>query len=142
MKHGILFGATAIAFGVLVSLLSFVLLPFCSGHGDMIMRCQKTSSVDGIIGIVIAIFGIAYIAIPKAQKALSAAVIAGGIFTALVPAVIVGVCAAPHMHCHSISSPVLQITGIVIALVGIANSIYLLNRSITRQETLNESNHT
>ena len=129
MKQGILFGATAIAFGVLVSLLSFVLLPFCSGHGDMIMRCQKTSSVDGIIGIVIAIFGIAYIAIPKAQKALSAAVIAG-------------VCAAPHMHCHSISSPVLQITGIVIALVGIANSIYLLNRSITRQETLNESNHT
>jgi hypothetical protein len=108
----------------------------------MIMRCQKTSSVDGIIGIVIAIFGIAYIAIPKAQKALSAAVIAGGVFTALVPAVIVGVCAAPHMHCHSISSPVLQITGIVIALVGIANSIYLLNRSITRQETLNESNHT
>ena len=106
------------------------------------MRCQKTSSVDGIIGIVIAIFGIAYIAIPKAQKALSAAVIAGGVFAALVPAVIVGVCAAPHMHCHSISSPVLQITGIVIALVGIANSIYLLNRSITRQETLNESNHT
>ena len=82
MKQGILFGATAIAFGVLVSLLSFVLLPFCSGHGDMIMRCQKTSSVDGIIGIVIAIFGIAYIAIPKAQKALSAAVIAGGVFTA------------------------------------------------------------
>ena len=142
MKQGILFGATAIAFGVLVSLLSFVLLPFCSGHVDMIMRCQKTSSVDGIIGILIAIFGIAYIAIPKAQKALSAAVIAGGVFTALVPAVIVGVCAAPHMHCHSISSPVLQITGIVIALVGIANSIYLLNRSITRQETLNESNHT
>ena len=33
MKQGILFGATAIAFGVLVSLLSFVLLPFCSGHG-------------------------------------------------------------------------------------------------------------
>ena len=82
MKQGILFGATAIAFGVLVSLLSFVLLPFCSGHGDMIMRCQKTSSVDGIIGIVIAIFGIAYIAIPKAQKVLSAAVIAGGVFTA------------------------------------------------------------
>ena len=142
MKKGILFGATAIAFGVLVSLLSFVLLPFCSGHGHVVMRCQTTSTIDGFIGIAIAIFGIVYIAIPKAQKALSVAVVAGGVFTALVPAVIVGVCASPHMHCHSVSSPVLQITGIVIALVGIANSIYLLNRSITRQETLNESNHT
>ncbi len=142
MKKGLFFGAATIVLGILVSVLSFVLLPFCKPMGHMVMRCHTTSTVDGFIGIAVALIGIAYLVLPGFRNALSATVIAAGVLVALVPALFVGVCANPHMPCHAISSSVLQLIGILIALVGIANSVYLLNRSILREESNNESYRT
>jgi uncharacterized membrane protein len=102
------------------------------------MRCHYTSIVDGFVGIAIAITGIAYLLQPKARKALSYAVIALGVLVSLVPTVIVGVCRHPYMHCHSISSPVLQLIGIAIALFGIANIAFLASRNFESENFTNE----
>jgi hypothetical protein len=140
MTNGIFFGSITVLLGTITSLLSFVLLPFCNPVG-MVMRCHYTSVVDGFIGIAIALIGIAYLLLPKAQKALSFAVIGLGVLTSLVPTVIVGVCLHPHMHCHSISSPVLQLVGIVIALFAVANIAFLASRNFESEDFTNETNY-
>ena len=140
MTNGIFFGSITILLGTITSLLSFVLLPFCKPVG-MVMRCLYTSVVDGFIGIAIALIGIAYLLLPKAQKTLSFTVIALGVLTSLVPTLIVGVCSHPHMHCHSISSPVLQLVGIVIALFGVANLAFLASRNFESEDFTNETNY-
>ena len=137
MTNGLFFGSITAVLGTITSLLSFVILPFCNPVG-MVMRCHYTSVVDGFVGIAIALVGIAYLLLPKANKALSYAVIVLGVLTSLVPTVIVGVCSHPHMHCHSISSPVLQLIGIVIALFGVANLAFLASRNLNSEDFTNE----
>ena len=140
MTNGIFFGSITVLLGTITSLLSFVLLPFCNPVG-MVMRCHYTSVVDGFVGIAIALVGIAYLLLPKANKALTYAVIVLGVLTSLVPTVIVGVCSHPHMHCHSISSPVLQLVGIVIALFAVANIAFLASRNLESEDFTNETNY-
>ena len=137
MTNGLFSGSITVVLGTITSLLSFVILPFCNPVG-MVMRCHYTSVVDGFVGIAIALVGIAYLLLPKANKALTYAVIVLGVLTSLVPTVIVGVCSHPHMHCHSISSPVLQLIGIVIALFGVANLAFLASRNLNSEDFTNE----
>ena len=137
MTNGLFSGSITVVLGTITSLLSFVILPFCNPVG-MVMRCHYTSVVDGFVGIAIALVGIAYLLLPKANKALTYAVIVLGVLTSLVPTVIVGVCSHPHMHCHSISSPVLQLVGIVIALFGVANLAFLASRNLNSEDFTNE----
>ena len=137
MTNGLFSGSITVVLGTITSLLSFVILPFCNPVG-MVMRCHYTSVVDGFVGIAIALVGIAYLLLPKANKALTYAVIVLGVLTSLVPTVIVGVCSHPHMHCHSISSPVLQLVGIVIALFGVANLAFLASRNLNSEDFPNE----
>ena len=134
MTNGLFFGSITVVLGSIVSLLSFVLLPFCKSMGHMVMRCHYTSIVDGFMGIAIALIGVAYLLLPKAHKALTYAVIVSGVLTSLVPTIIVGVCPHVHMHCHSISSPVLQLVGILIALFGVANIAFLVSRNFDSED--------
>ena len=134
MTNGLFFGSITVVLGSIVSLLSFVLLPFCKSMGYMVMRCHYTSIVDGFMGIAIALIGVAYLLLPKAHKALTYAVIVSGVLTSLVPTIIVGVCPHVYMHCHSISSPVLQLVGILIALFGVANIAFLVSRNFDSED--------
>ena len=138
MTNGLFFGSITVVLGTITSLLSFVLLPFCNPMENVVMRCHYTSIVDGFVGIAIALVGIAYLLLPKAHKALTYAAIVLGVLTSLVPASIVGVCSHPHMHCHSISSPVLQLVGIVIALFSVANIAFLASRNFEPEDFTNE----
>ena len=142
MTNGIFFGTITVLLGTITSLLSFVLLPFCKPTEDFVMRCHYTSITDGFVGIALALVGIAYLLLPKARKTLTYTVIFAGVLTSLVPTVIVGVCSHSHMHCHSISSPVLQLIGIAIALFGIANIAFLISRNFDHGEFTNEINYT
>ena len=139
MINGLFFGSITVVLGTTVSLLSFVLLPFCNPMEDVFMRCHYTSIVDGFVGIAIALVGTTYLLLPKAHKALTYTVIVLGVLTSLVPTVIVGVCSHPHMHCHSISSPVLQLVGIVIALFSVANIAFLASRNFDSEDFTNET---
>ena len=134
MTNGLFFGSITVVLGSIVSLLSFVLLPFCKSMGHMVMRCHYTSIVDGFVGIAIALIGVAYLLLPKAHKALTYAVIVSGVLTSLVPTIIVGVCPHVYMHCHSISSPVLQLVGILIALFGVANIAFVVSRNFDSED--------
>lgn len=138
MTNGLFFGSITVLLGSIESLLSFVILPFCKPMNGIVMRCHYTSIVDGFVGIAIALVGVAYILLPKSNKVLTFAVIILGVITSLVPTIIVGVCSHPHMHCHSISSPVLQLVGIVIALFGVANLAFLASRNFDSEDFSHE----
>lgn len=123
MKKTNIFGLVIAFWGIVETLLAFVILPFCKPMGEMVMRCNMTSFVDGVLGIFIIAAGAVIWRVPKTRTVLSSAAAVLGIVIALVPTLIVGVCPNPHMHCHAISAPVLVIVGFFIVIAGIIGGI-------------------
>lgn len=130
MKKTNIFGLVIAFWGIVETLLAFVILPFCKPMGEMVMRCNTTSFVDGVLGIFIIAAGAVIWQVPKTRTVLSSGAAVLGIIVALVPTLIVGVCPHPHMHCHAISAPVLVIVGASIAIVGAIGSIVLYKQSL------------
>lgn len=130
MKKTNIFGLVIAVLGLVETLLAFAILPFCKPMGEMAMRCNNTSFVDGVLGIFIIAAGAVIWQVPKTRTVLSIAAAVLGVVIALVPTLIVGVCPHPHMHCHAISAPVLVIIGVIIAFVGAIAGIVSYKRSL------------
>ena len=115
------------AIGAVLVNLSLFILPFCGGTT---MPCHKTSLIEAILGAVILVLGVALIFIKDIRLLLATlfSISVVGIFVALVPTVIVGVCKHPHMGCHAVSLPVLLIFGIVITFSSLGSGLFLYRR--------------
>ena len=120
-------------FGILLVALSKVILPVC---GNGAMRCGTSTTVEAILGIVL--LAIAVVAAGLIKKTvhtiLSVLTLLIGVFVSLVPTVIVGTCPHAHMACHSITAPVLAVTGVTVALFAAINLVYLRLRRRNEQD--------
>jgi len=124
MKKLKFFGIVIIALGAIEALLSLV-LPFCQSAGEVVMRCNSSSRVDVLLGLAVVAVGAVFILKPKVHGLLSYATALLGLAIALVPNLIVGVCANGHMHCSEIAAPILVSVGVLIALVGFVSDLAL-----------------
>ncbi len=125
MKKLKVFGILIIALGAIEALLSLVVLPFCQSAGELVMRCNSSSRVDVLLGLAVVAVGAVFILKPQVHGLLSYATALLGLAIALVPNLIVGVCANGHMHCNEVAAPVLVSVGVLIALVGFASDLVL-----------------
>lgn len=123
MKKLNVFGIVIVALGVIEALLSLVVLPFCHSAGEVVMRCNSSSHVDVLLGLVVVAVGAVFVLEPKARGILSYVTALLGLAIALVPNLIVGVCANGHMHCSEIAAPALVVVGVAIALAGFASDV-------------------
>jgi len=123
MKKLNVFGIVIVALGVVEALLSSVVLPFCKSAGKLVMQCNSSSHVDVLLGLVVVVVGAAFVFAPKVRGVLSYVTALLGLAIALVPNLIVGVCANGHMHCHEVAAPALAVVGVAIALVGFASDV-------------------
>ena len=98
---------------------------------EMEMPCAGIPKAGLIAGIILAVLGIALIAVGN-KKAVSIVLgilsAASGIVIIGIPTFIVGVCGGAHMHCHMVTRPALIIIGAVTVFVAIIN-IVLANAS-------------
>ena len=93
----------------------------------MSMPCQNVPAAALITGILVVITGIVLlIAILKKAEGkaitlvLDLAFAISGIVTIGIPTFIVGVCQAPHMHCHAVTRPALIVLGAFVVVLAIA----------------------
>lgn len=127
MKQHLVFALANFVFGILLIVLAKVVLPVCHPMDAMTMSCGISTTIDAVLGV--ALIAIAVVAVirwgKKVRAILSFLGLVIGVFTALVPTVIVGTCPHAHMACHVVTGPVLAVTGAVIALFEVLNLGYL-----------------
>lgn len=135
MKQYKVFVIANLIFGILLIALTKVILPVCRPMGGGVMRCGTSTTIVAILGLVLLVVAVAAAGLlkKKIHIILSVGTLAIGIFTSLVPTVIVGTCPHVHMACHTTTAPVLAITGVVIALFAAINLIYLKLRRRNEQ---------
>ena len=87
--------------------------------------CAKTKTIAIIVAIVLAASGLIQIFLSrkKINLLLGIANIVIGLVTVLLPLVIAPVCSMPSMHCYVYTRPFLVITGIVIVIVSVIDSV-------------------
>lgn len=127
MKKHFLSGSVFVAFGVIVVALSRFILPFCSATTPMTMRCHFSQTAETFAGAFILALGVLTLltAQRKVQILFATLVFVSNVLVSLIPTVIIGTCPKIHMHCHSISAPVLFVVGILFA---IASVFFLIGR--------------
>ncbi|MBR1572141.1 MAG: DUF4418 family protein [Lachnospiraceae bacterium] len=120
MKNKVIGILTLIA-GALIAIGPQILFKVCDTDGDMVMKCFYTSRVVLGIGIEIAVLALIQL-LQKHREAIIAsniAILLNGIFTIVVTDLLIGVCNNPHMRCHSLTKPALNILGVVVIILAV-----------------------
>ena len=136
MRKKYILGLLFIIIGLAVAIGPRTIFYVCEPSEDMIMRCYYTAQTELALGVEIAIFGV-IMAIQKsrtAQAATSISLALSGIFTFLVPNVLIGVCDGVHMHCHAVAKPALSLLGVAVIIVSIISFVLLYRKGTKNYE--------
>lgn len=90
-----------------------------AGSGAKKMRCYHTGVASLATGIGLMLLGVTLFAFKnkKLQLVIKGFIGLLGVLTALYPTVLIGTCKPVHASCHSLTSPILVILGIVTVIV-------------------------
>ena len=131
----IIFAAVTVVLGILVAVAPQTFASVCKVT-EKPMKCFWTARAEIFLGISIAVFAVLQIIFAlkesniQANLALTFAIITNAIGVILVPSALIGVCAKPMMHCHSVTKPFLIVAAILIILaVALQTALALLQRS-------------
>ncbi len=131
-------GILGVILGIVIAVGPQTFLHVCGGGkmsegmGDgasmaMSMPCQKVPTAAVITGILVVLAGVVLlISALKKAEAKGIALLSDvafailGIITIGIPTFIVGVCSAPHMHCHAVTRPALIVLGAFVVVLAIA----------------------
>ena len=131
----IIFAAVTVVLGILIAVAPQTFASVCKVTKKP-MKCFWTARAEIFLGISIAVFAVLQIIFAlkesniQANLALTFAIITNAIGVILVPSALIGVCAKPMMHCHSVTKPFLIVAAILIILaVALQTALALLQRS-------------
>ena len=127
--HKILNILKIIVLGIIVAGL-FTFAHVCGDMGGMEAPCHKTKAIALAVAAVLILISVIQVALSKEyiNKVLSFIQIVGGVVIAVLPVVIAPVCKMRTMHCYVYTRPLLIIAGIVIAGIGIIDTLILLKK--------------
>ncbi|MBI4785500.1 MAG: DUF4418 family protein [Chloroflexi bacterium] len=94
------------------------------------MKCHWTAQAMIALGIILAGIGAAvgFSKRRESQRNLGLLAALTGALVVLVPTVIIGVCANDAMLCKSLMQPILILSGVIVAAVGMGTSIFSVRR--------------
>ena len=131
----IIFAAVTVVLGILIAVAPQTFASVCKVT-EKSMKCFWTARAEIFLGISIAVFAVLQIIFAlkesniQANLALTFAIITNAIGVILVPSALIGVCAKPMMHCHSVTKPFLIVAAILIILaVALQTSLALVQSS-------------
>ena len=131
----IIFAAVTVVLGILIAVAPQTFASVCKVT-EKSMKCFWTARAEIFLGISIAVFAVLQIIFAlkesniQANLALTFAIITNAIGVILVPSALIGVCAKPIMHCHSVTKPFLIVAAILIILaVALQTALALVQSS-------------
>jgi hypothetical protein len=91
------------------------------------MKCFWTGRAASGIGGVIAVIGILLFIFKdkRTRIGLLLALIPVGIYTVLIPNLLIGVCGGAHMNCRALALPAITIIGAAVSVFSVANAFWL-----------------
>ena len=125
-KQNIIFASFFVVLGLLLAIAPYTFASVCP-LGEKMMKCHWTARIELFIGLTTVVFGAVkfFFADRGFQFGTNLALLLNGLGAILVPSVLIGVCGKVHMHCHSVTRPVLIVLGIVLVLTAIVQSVLL-----------------
>lgn len=118
-------GAGITGLGALVALTPRYIFPVCEYHGvrmemmgkSFSMSCYYTAHASMVVGILIALIGIAVIiSRPDSLRSLALVLAGAGAAVILIPTVFFPICHNPDMHCNHGTQPMLIVLGVTTLL--------------------------
>lgn len=131
----IIFATVTAVLGILIAVAPQTFASVCKVT-EKPMKCFWTARAEIFLGISIAVFAALQIVFAlknlniQANIAFSLAIVVNAIGVILVPSALIGVCAKPMMHCHSVTKPFLIVAAILIIFaVALQTSLALVQSS-------------
>ena len=131
----IIFATVTAVLGILIAVAPQTFASVCKVT-EKPMKCFWTSRAEIFLGISIAVFAVLQIIFAlkesniQANIAFSLAIVVNAIGVILVPSALIGVCAKPIMHCHSVTKPFLIVAAILsILAVALQTALALVQSS-------------
>jgi hypothetical protein len=124
---GIISGASAFIFGLLVALGPQFLFKGCMIHHDSVPTCFWALRAELCTGLIIAALGICFIIFSdlRTHTGLLIGVFLTGIVALFIPYLLIGGCEGAEMACRRIAFPVLTVLCAVILIGAVVNIIYI-----------------
>lgn len=123
-------GAVVIALGALVAITPRYIFPVCEYFGVRMdlgmgksehMHCYYTGKASLLLGILIAVVGIAIIIAnkPETLRPLALVLAAGGAGVIIIPTLLFPICLNADMHCNQGAKPMLIVLGILCMITAV-----------------------
>jgi uncharacterized membrane protein HdeD (DUF308 family) len=133
-NSGRILGIVAVILGLLVAIGPDYVFPVCQYYGLMVetaggtylpMPCWYTAMAEVGIGAMIVMVGLLLILTKQneTRRALGFVLGALGVFVALVPTYLIGMCANPEHPCRVGTEPFLILMGVIVFVVGIVTAV-------------------
>ncbi len=92
------------------------------GGTSVPMKCHWTARAELAVGIPFGISGLILLLVKKKESRIALGIVSAffGMFTILLPTVLIGVCANPDMLCNSIMKPTLIFSGSLAIAISLA----------------------
>jgi hypothetical protein len=115
------FAFAFIALGLVIAIVPAAVYAAYEAMPDMVMQCLATAKAEIAMGAAVLILGVIYLLAGQAKVRLivSGLAIPAAALSLLFPTNFTGLCADQHMSCHMITLPVLIISVVLVAGLGI-----------------------
>lgn len=137
MKRDRIIGIILVIFGALIALTPFKLAPVCGPmQNGMFMKCHWMGKAVVGSGAIIAIIGAAYayVCSSKAKFALAFSNFLVGIYTIMLPGVLIGGCKNKEMACQAKTMPLIYILAGIVVVITLVSMYLNRNNNAARCE--------
>jgi hypothetical protein len=129
-RSGKIIGIILIILGLLTAIGPWTIFPVCD-TSMMVMACHYTAEAEIVIGSLLLMIGVLLIFVKRPESKISIGLIGAalGVWTILIPTVLIGVCASDMMNCVKETRPALIAVGVVTILVSIILILLARNKN-------------
>jgi drug/metabolite transporter (DMT)-like permease len=126
----IIWGVILGILGAMISVVPNFILRTCEHCMDMGMKCPTAAKAEFIIGVMILLMAVFFIASEsnQARWGISVGMVMLGILTALMATIIIGFCdgsCSTECTCSSLRAPAMIAMGTLVSLISLVNSFFL-----------------
>jgi hypothetical protein len=134
MKNRLITGIAIVILGLLLAVGTQTIFPVCEA-GEKVMKCFWTGRAAIGIGGVIAVIGILLLVFgnKRTRIGLLLSLVPIGVYTVLIPNVLIGVCGGAHMNCRALALPAITIIGTAVTVFSASSAFWLFKTDKGRE---------
>lgn len=135
ITYGRAIGISLLILGALIAIGPWTIFPVCD-HSEMVMKCYYTALASIVVGSLIFLVGILLLLAKRAETKIALGALGAGlgVWTALIPTALIGVCEMDTMNCVQQTAPALIALGTITLLASIVLAVLAWRNDIAAED--------